>query len=139
MTRKEFEKLRDLPGKKVIGDLVFSAIEAASPILLFDSVRVENDLGIELRLNGRFNPLVPSICFNFRVMGLGPICRVEVNGAMHKGTRTHKHSLVNEDDPRLNLPNVVPRPDLVGKSARAVWMILCQQAKIEHEGKFVDP
>jgi hypothetical protein len=139
MTRKEFEKLRDLPGKRIIGDLVFSAPETASPILLFDSIRVENDLNVELRLNGRFNPFLPSITYNFRVMGLGPICRVEVNGTMHRGARTHKHSLVNEDDPRLNLPNTIARPDLEGKTARAVWLILCVQANIEHEGLFVDP
>jgi hypothetical protein len=45
---------------------------------------------------------VTSIVFNFRVMGVGPICRVEVNNTMHSGSRTHNQALVNEDDPRQN-------------------------------------
>jgi hypothetical protein len=59
---------------------------------------------------------------------------------MHRGSRTHKHALVSEDDPRLNLPiRVTPRPDLEGKSAREVWRVLCEQANIEHIGQFIDP
>ena len=139
MTRLEFETLRDLPGKKLFGDLVFASSEATSPVVTFDSVKIENALDLPLRLNGRYNRLLPSVVFNFRIMGVGPICRVEVNGTMHRGSRTHKHSLVNEDDPRQNLPSIVDRPDLVGKSAREVWFVLCEQAKIEHVGQFVDP
>ena len=140
MTRKEFESLRDIPGKKILDDLIFAVTEPISPVLSFDNVKVENSLGVELRLNGKFNPLVPSVAFNFRVRGVGPICRLEVNGTMHGGSRTHKHALVNEDDPRQNLPtDVTPRPDLEGKSPRQIWLALCSQAKIEHAGRFIDP
>jgi hypothetical protein len=139
MTRREFEKLRDLPGKKLVGDIVYTYAEATSPVATFDSMKIENSLDIPLRLSGKYNGLVPTIVFNFRIMGVGPICRVEVNSTMHKGSRTHKHALTTEDDPRQNLPNVVNRPDLAGKSARQVWMMLCEQANIEHVGQFIDP
>lgn len=123
MTRLEFERLRDLPGKKLFGNLVFASSETTSPVVTFDSIKIENSLDLPLRLNGRYNRLLPSVVFNFRIMGVGPICRVEVNSTMHRGSRTHKHSLVEEDDPRQNLPGIVDRPDLVGKSAREVYIV----------------
>ncbi|MDZ4802531.1 MAG: hypothetical protein SGI92_30600 [Bryobacteraceae bacterium] len=108
-------------------------------MLIFDNIKVENSMGLDLRVNGKFNPLVPSIVYNFKVKGVGAICRVEVNNTMHGGARTHKHSLQNEEDPRRNLPATVARPDLEGKSPREVWTILCRQANIVHVGEFVDP
>jgi hypothetical protein len=140
VNRKEFETLRDIPDKRIVEDVIFGVTEPTSPVMSFDNVKVENSLGIELRLNGKFNPLLPSVVFNFRVRGVGPICRVDVNGTMHKGSRTHKHALANEDDPRQNLPtDVTPRPDLNGKSPREIWQILLRQANIERVGRFVDP
>lgn len=108
-------------------------------MLIFDNVRVENSLGLEVRLNGKYNPLVPSVIFNFRILDVGPVCRVCVNGAVHNGSRTHKHSLQKEEDPRVNLPYSESRPDLEDKSPRAVWEDLCKRARIKHVGAFVDP
>lgn len=125
--------------RRVLADIAFGEQSDTSPLLVFENVRLENSLGLDLRLNGKYNPLVPSIVFNFKIRGVGPICRVEINGTMHKGSRTHKHSLQNEDDPRQNLPYAGHRPDLEGKTARGVWEVLCSQARIEHEGMFADP
>jgi hypothetical protein len=93
VTRREFDELRDLPDKEVIGDISFSAAGETAPLLTFENVRVQNSLGWDLRLNGKFNPLIPSIVFNFRIRDVGAICRVEVNGTVHGGeteaTSTH--------------------------------------------------
>ena len=139
MTRQEFERLRDLPDKVIYADIHFSATAESSPVLIFDNVRVENSLGLDVRLNGKYNPLLPSVIFNFRILDVGPICRVCVNGNSHNGSRTHKHSLEKEEDPRVNLPFSMARPDLEGKSPRAVWDDLCRRAKIKHVGTFDDP
>jgi hypothetical protein len=61
------------------------------------SVRVENSLGLDLRFNGKYYPLLPSVVFNFRILDVGPVCRVCVDGSMHNGSRTHKHSLQSEE------------------------------------------
>lgn len=140
MTRREFENLRDIVGKVIEGDIQYTAPGECSPLLIFDNIHVQNSLGYDIRLNGKFNPLLPSIVFNFRILDVGPICRVEVNSTVHNGTRTHKHSLWEEEDPRRNLPsNVIARPDLEGLTAKKVWDKLCIEAKITHKGVFEEP
>ena len=140
MNRNEFEQLRNLPGKRITVDIAFTATRDGKPNLVFDQVAVANDLGWDVLLNGTYKPDIPAISFNIVIRGLGPVCRVEVNGPIHGDAgRTHKHDLRNDEDPRLNLPDVVARPHLEGRSAREVWETLCRQANIIHEGTFHDP
>jgi len=140
VTRPEFLDLRDLPDKLIIDDIEFFESQLCGPFLIFEGIKIQNSKGYDLRLNGRYNPLLPSIVYNFRILDVGAICRYEVNSTEHNGSRTHKHALVEEDDPRRNLPTrVTPRPDLEGKTAKQVWDKVCQEAKIEHTGKFISP
>lgn len=138
MNRVEFEHLRDLPDKEISQDIIF--LPKNSTTMSFTEVPVVNSLGVELVINGSFVPDIPAIKFNFCIQGIGPICRVEVNSSRHGNAgRTHKHSLQKDNCPRKNLPHADARPDLENKSAREVWETLCQQAKINHSGLFVDP
>jgi hypothetical protein len=140
MDRREFLELRNLPDKVIDGDIEFTSPAEVSPLLVFENIPVGNSLGLDVRLNGKYNPLLPSVVFNFRVITVGAVCRLEVNGTVHNGHRNHKHSLHLEEDPRRNLPtNVHPRPDLEGKTARQIWETLCREAHIRHNGRFVDP
>jgi len=141
MNRREFEWLRDLVDKRITMDIRFETHKDASPNLIFDNIVVENSSGWRILLNGTYKPHIPSITLNFVVGDAGgPICRVDVNGTIHgKAGRTHKHDLQREEDPRLNLPYAVARPDLDRKSPQEVWEIVCQQAKINHTGKFYPP
>lgn len=140
MNRQEFEQLRDLPGKRIAADIAFVASKATSPNLTFDNIKVENDLGLDVYVNGTYKSEIPAFTFNFRVGQLGPICRVSVNNMHHKNVgRTHKNDLKDESDPRQNLPFAIARQDLEGKSVRQVWEILCRQARIEHTGAFLAP
>lgn len=140
MTRREFLDLRDLPDKLIIDDIEFGGSVLHEPVLLFEGIKVQNSLGYDLRVSGKYNPLIPSIVYNFRILDVGAICRYEVNSTVHEGTRTHKHALVEEEDPRRNLPTrVTPRPDLEGKTAKQVWAKLCEEAKIKHTGRFLSP
>ena len=140
MTRLEFEQLRDLPGKVIESDIEFLAKDETSPNLVFDQVPVVNSLDWDVVLNGTYKPGIPSVTFNFVLRGVGPICRVCVNGQIHGAAgRTHKHDLTEPEDPRANLPAAVARPDLVGKDPKEVWDILCRQANITHSGEFKNP
>ena len=136
MNRAEFEKLRDVPDKEINQNIVY---RMESPVTLsFDNVAVSNSLGIDLVLNGVIKPGIPQYKFNFHVRGVGPICRVEVNGKIH-GTagRTHKHDLQMESCPRMNLPHAVARPDLAAMTVEEVWATICRQAHIKHLGKLL--
>lgn len=142
MNRHEFEALRDVADKRIAADIVFQQRKETSPNLTFDEVVVENRLGFDVVLNGTYKPALPAVTFNFVLRGVGPICRVCVNGTIHRGAgRTHKHDLRHDDDTKghKNLPEAVARPDLEGRSAREVWETLCRQANIVHSGAFVDP
>lgn len=140
MNRAEFEQLRDLPGKTIAGDIRYLPRADASPALTFDRVAVENELGWQVLLNGRYLPATGHFCFNFVVKQVGPICRVCVNGPEHPGAgRTHKHDLQVEADPRRNLPSAVARPDLAHSTPAQVWAELCRVARINHAGAFECP
>jgi hypothetical protein len=140
MNRQEFEHLRDLPGKRVTADIVWTSPPGGRPNLVFDQVVLENSAEWDVVLNGTYKPGIPSVTFNFVLRGIGAICRVDVNSTVHGDAgRTHKHDLRDETDPRANLPHAAARPDLTDKSAREVWLDLCQRAKIKHTGIFNDP
>jgi hypothetical protein len=140
MDRAAFEQLRDLPGKVISVDIQFAPERGLGGNLVFKNVVVENTLDWDVVLNGTYRPIVQGVTFNFVVRGVGPICRLDINGTIHGAAgRTHKHDLRDARDPYKNLPNAVPRPDLVGQTARQVWTQLCQQANIDHIGQFVDP
>jgi len=112
VNRLEFELLRDLPDKRITDDIRFIAARLTEPNLTFSGVVLENATGWVVRLNGTYKPDIPSLTFNFSIPDVGPICRVDMNGTVHKPAgRTHKHSLRHEDDPRKNLPNADAVPE----------------------------
>lgn len=140
MTRLEFERLRDLPNKFVDETIVWLPERGMGPNLVFKDVQVLNSLGLPIVLNGTYNPKVISITYNFVLRGIGPICRVDVNGKNHGNVgRTHKHSLMMPEDPALNIPHAEMRLDLVGKTALEVWTDLCARARIQHRSTFTNP
>jgi hypothetical protein len=140
MNRHEFERLRDLPDKRIISDIIFTPSKQVSTTLTFDRVQVLNALDEEILLNGRYKPDIPSLAFNFVIPGVGPICRLEVNATIHKAAgRTHKHGVMKESCPRLNLPFADARLefDLNTQSPQEIWIIFCRQANITHLGAFI--
>lgn len=94
-----------------------------------------------LRLNINFNPEVGSKTFNVTAAGVGPICRLDVDGPAHRPVgRSHKHSLQTDRCPERNLPdNVDDRADLAGKTLSELFAIFCEMADITHEGTFFPP
>jgi hypothetical protein len=141
VTREEFVALRR-SAKEVAEDIRYASDRNChQDVVTFGPVPVENPLGIHVLLRGSYNRRLKSVSFNFTVEGEpGSICRVDVSGAIHKDAgRTHKHEMRSEADQRNDLPYAVPRPDLEGMTLRQVWDTLCQQAKIDHSGTFVDP
>ena len=140
MNRQEFLHLRDLPGKRITANIEWASPRDGKPNLIFEQVPLENSAGFDVVLNGTYKPDIPAITFNFVLLGIGPICRVDVNGTIHRDAgRTHKHDLRHEADPRRNLPTAIARADLEGKTAWEVWLDLCEKANIEHTGSFNDP
>ena len=78
--------------------------------------------------------------FNVVFIGLGPICRLDVDGTAHRPAgRSHKHALATPRCPDQNLRQVTDRPDLSGSSLRAVFEAFCAMAQIEHLGAFEEP
>lgn len=139
MDRGEFERIRNLHRKKIEVDIRFEKDAAIAAVLTFKNIRITNELGYILLLNGTYKPRLKCIIYNVRIENLGPICRICVNGVEHGNAgRTHKHSLATEECSKSgNLgKDVVPRPDLEGKTAHEVFKDFCARARILHTGKF---
>jgi hypothetical protein len=141
MDRTTFEALRDLPGKTISGDIRFVRRAALAPVLVAEGIRIDNAGGVELLLSVSYNEIVGSKTINVHVPGVGPVCRLDVDGNAHRPAgRSHKHSLHEERCPDRNLPDgIVDRPDLVGTSLRMVFAEFCRMANIVHLGHLETP
>ena len=141
MDRAAFEAVRDMPGKIIRGDIRLVARRQTQPALIAENIVIENGAGVTLRMNISYNPEVGSKTFNVTATGVGPICRLDVDGpAHHPAGRSHKHSLRTERCPDRNLPdNVDDRPDLSRKTVSELFEIFCQMANITHDGAFLPP
>ena len=140
MNRREFELLRDIPDKRIGQDIRFVVSQATSPNLTFSGITLQNTAGWIVRLNGTYKPDIPSLTFNFSIPDIGAICRVDINGPIHKPVgRTHKHSLKKDDDPSKNLPTPDAAPDFENLTPTQAWALLCERAHILHGGVFFDP
>jgi hypothetical protein len=140
MTRNELEALRDLAGKRITQDVRFAKRQALRPVVEAD-VPIENDQGVDLRMNIHFDPETGAKTVNVYVPGTGPICRLDVDGTRHGDAgRSHQHALSTKRCPDRNLADgVVPRPDLSGRSMRHVFEEFCRMANLHFSGIFFDP
>jgi hypothetical protein len=141
MNRTEFEALRDLPGKAILADIAFVRGRVTSPLLVVENVSIQNTHDVDVRLNITYNPEVGSVSFNVHVSGVGPICRLDIDGPPHRPAgRCHKHALKTERCPDRNLPDdVQDRPDLSGRPVRVLFVAFCEMANITHQGTFTPP
>lgn len=141
LNRHEFENLRDLPDKTIEGDVKLTIKRQTSPWLSADDIRVSNSLNIDVRLTIQYNPEIGSKTFNAYLPGVGPICRLDLDGAPHRPCgRTHKHSLQTEKCPDRNLSSaVIDRADLSGLDLRSAFQAFCKMAGIEHRGTLISP
>ena len=136
MNRAEFELLRDMKDKVVAGDIRLSRRDALRPVREASDIRIENSEGVDLRLTLRWNPETGKKTVGVHVPGVGPICRVDVDGPEHSHAgRSHKHSLQTAACPDRNLPDgVTPRPELAGLDLATVFRQFCQDASIAFGG-----
>jgi len=134
MERTEFEALRDLPGKEIKQAVRFRRTAPLRPNVVADEIEIVNSAGTELRLTVHYNPERGSKTFNVHVPGVGPICRLDVDGPAHRPAGgSHKHSCQGPADPNLR-DGVVDRPDLSGKTLTELFTTFCQMAKIDFTG-----
>jgi hypothetical protein len=140
VNRTEFDSLRDLKDKIIRGDIRFSQREPTRPFFIAD-VFIENSSGHVLRLMIRFNPEVGSKTFAVDIQGIGPICRLDIDGHNHPPVgRNHKHSLQTERCPNRNLPDgAIAYDNLSGQSVRVCFEEFCRVASIAHDGQFYAP
>jgi hypothetical protein len=138
--RKDFETLRDMPDKVIRGDIRLVQRRQTHPAMVAE-IEIHNSSSTALKLNITYNPEIGSKTFNVTAVGIGPICRLDVDGPAHRPAgRSHKHSVQTDRCPERSLPDgVIDRPDLAGRSVIELFSIFCQMAHIAHEGTFYPP
>lgn len=135
MNKREFETLRKLEGKRIEGDVQLRPDPSGGRVMRAKDVIVHNEIGWPVAVDIHYDPRFPKLVVNFSVDGVGPICRVCVNGTAHKTVgRHHKHTLRAESDPSQNLPHAVTRPDYSTLPLEQVWNLICREANIAHNG-----
>lgn len=126
-----------MPGKVIASDI---RLARRNNIVarVADGIMIGNALDIPLRLNISFNPESGAKTINVVIQGVGPICRLDVDGPAHRPAgRCHKHSLQTARCPGRNLPDaVIDRPDLSGKPITEVFQHFCELADIQYTGSF---
>lgn len=134
MDRTEFEWLRGLTGKTIDGPIRLRAKEGHAPELFANAVPIENSEGIPLLMGVSYNPDTGKKTVNVSVRGVGPVCRLDVDGPRHSPAGgSHKHAVQTPScsNPGRNLPKgVLDRPDLSGKSIQEVVDEMCRLGNI---------
>jgi hypothetical protein len=141
MERSEFEELRDLPNKRITVDVVLRRKKIGSVVFKSLPVPILGDDGPIANLHVTFNEATEEKNINVTVVGVGPICRLDVDSNLHAPAgRSHKHALLTPDCPSENLRRqLTAREDLAGLPVDRVFAIFCEMAHIEHTGNFSIP
>lgn len=134
MTPDEFVQLGTMDDKTISAHTEFVRKKPlVQDFLCFDRTGADKAFGLEVLLNGSHDRRTGETTFNFVMQGVGPVCRVDVNGnEQGNAGSTHKRELQKESCPRQNLRYAEARPDFADKTPREIWERLCRQAKIEH-------
>ena len=141
MNRDEFERLRDLPGKRIVGDIRLTQRADISAAWEARDISITNTDGVDVRMTVQYVTETGAKTINVYVAGVGPICRLEVDSRPHRPAgRSHKHALHTPECPRENLKReVADRPDLNGRPLGEVFDTFCRMAHITHDGDLITP
>lgn len=141
MDGQEFRRLRDLPGKRIVGDIRLAPRSDISAAWEAKDILITNADGVDARMTIQLVTETGAKTINVKVPGVGPICRLEVDSRPHRpASRSHKHALRTADCPRDNLKrDVIDRPDLSGRPLTEVFDAFCRMAQITHEGTLILP
>ena len=86
----------------------------------------------------RYNTKTLSKTINIDLPGVGAICRLDVDGTIHKNVgRNHKHEFQSIKCLKRNLPTARSRDDLAGKDMQEVFDHFCHEANIINPGKIL--
>ena len=136
MDRLEFERLRDLPDKYVEGDIVLKRPVRGADYFESEKIRIISSAMMDAYVVVRWNEETDSKTVNTFIVGVGPICRLDVDGKVHAPAgRHHKHSLIHPRCPDENLKRGITRRDeLAGLTIQQVFTEFCRNANIRHDG-----
>ncbi|MFP5512150.1 MAG: hypothetical protein ACLGJC_03565 [Alphaproteobacteria bacterium] len=79
MDRSEFERLRDMRGKRIVGDIRLERRSDNSVAWEARDIPIINADGVEARLNVQLVAETGAKTLNVKIPGIGPICRLEVD------------------------------------------------------------
>ncbi len=139
MDRPTFEEVRDLEGKRIEQDVRFSRPKATAPVLVAEGISIVNGLGLDVRMTIHHNTEAGGKTINVYIPGVGPICRLDVDGPAHAPAgRNHKHAIQCERCPDRNLPDGVIRNPSVRREVQSPTSRTCSTFAIALETTLSD-
>lgn len=140
-TQAEMHAVLADASKRIDGDIAWQEDEDHSPAREF-VVSVTNDLGVPLRLVGRYNHETRSLSYHLLHRAVGRIYGLDLGEDHHNPTcqnvgELHKHRWT---DAFRDKEAYVPGDITAGADAPVdVWRQFCAEANITHVGGFEDP
>jgi hypothetical protein len=141
MIQNEFEIIIADATKKIVGEISWAEDEDHSPAVEF-CAEVASDAGYPIFVRGSYNPAALTLTYALIHRGSGRIYALDVgkdhhNPDCHNVGEKHKHSW---KEPLRDKEAYVPTDITVPVTAPvAVWKQFCHEAKIQHEGKMLQP
>jgi hypothetical protein len=142
MTEADFQAILSDESKTIVGDLSWNPDEDHSPALEFRQ-RIECQTGYPLFIRGSLNSQIGTLSFTVIHQAYGRICGLDL-GKRHRNPDgstvglMHKHSWRGPIDGA----KYAYEPSFITGTASKpvlVWREFCEQAKISHQGRLLEP
>jgi len=141
MVQNEFETLIADAAKRIVSDISWGEDEDHSPAVEFRA-EVASDAGYPIFVRGSYNAAALTLTYALIHRGSGRIYALDLGKDHHNPDcpyvgEKHKHrwnDVLRDKEAYVPADITAPVTDPV-----AVWKQFCQEAKIQHEGKMLQP
>jgi hypothetical protein len=84
MNRAEFIELRDTPNKRILKDIALRRKKVRSVVYTSGAIPIEVEGDVLAYIHIEYNEATDAKTVNVMLVGVGPVCRLDVDGKVHR-------------------------------------------------------